>query len=293
MITDCNNQWSIKKNFEELVKSIQEKAEKLKKIYAVLIDEIPPSFLEACPDYEQFLHALQTECPSVHVFLAFSPSGRNLDRPIEINFEDGKVFAKQLRTRHRNSFLLSTFLIHITYNYNKTKQTDLKYQCLSPEMDAALDPSRLPEGEITLWYNKSDNIPDVEILQFLHKTYLPKDGHVLVSPRQQDLSQDVYDWCLEKKWDLVTHGNMTGSERDLVIAFAGDNFGNLEILSRARKRLIIITRYHLKCCFGIRKMILRLNAIFCSTIEEAGKYSKTIEPKGDFSCLQEIMDHVN
>ena len=249
MIPDYNNQWSIKKKFEELVKSIQKKAEKLKKTYAVLIDEIPPSFLEACPDYEQFLHSLQSECPLVHVFLAFSPSGSNLDWPIAINFEDDKIFAKQLRTRHRNSFLLSTFLIHVTYNYNETKQSDSKYQCLSPELDAVLDPFILPEGDVTLWYNKSDNIPDVEILQFLHKTYLPEDGQVLVSPRQQDLPQDVYDWCRDKKWDLVSHGNMTGSERDLLIAFAGDNFGNLEILSRARKRLIIITRYDLTFFF--------------------------------------------
>ena len=51
-------------------------------------------------------------------------------------------------------------------------------------------------------------------------------------------------------------------------------------------------------------MILRLNAIFCSIIEEAGKSwlkqlkklfhckAKTIVQKGDLSCLQEIIEHV-
>ena len=242
LVPDYNTQWPIKKKFEALIKAIQKIAEKLEKTYAVLIDEMPPSFLEACPDYGQFLQSLQAKCKLVHVFLAFSPSGRNLNKPITFVFKEDKIFAKQLKTRHRNSFLLSIFLIHITYNYNKMKHSESKFQCLSPEMDAALDSSLLPEGDITLWYNKSENITDVEILEFLYKTYLPDTEQVLVSPRIQDLSHSVYDWCLNKKWDVVSHEHMTGSERDLVIAFAGDNFGNLEVLSRARKRLIIITK---------------------------------------------------
>ena len=64
----------------------------------------------------------------------------------------------------------------------------------------------------------------------------------MFSPCEQNLSQSVYDWCLDKKWDVVSHGNMTGSERDLVIAFTDDNLGNLEVMSRARNRLIIVTR---------------------------------------------------
>ena len=49
--------------------------------------------------------------------------------------------------------------------------------------------------------------------------------------------------CNDNKWDVVTHGNVTGTERDLVIAFVDNNFGNLEVMSRARKRLIVVTRY--------------------------------------------------
>ena len=105
-----------------------------------------------------------------------------------------------------------------------------------------LDSSNLPDGDITLWYHQSDAITDIEILQFLCSTYLPKEGQVLVSPCEQNLSLRVYDYCREKNWDVVTHGNMTGSERDFVIAFADDNFGNLEVMSRACKRLIIVTR---------------------------------------------------
>ena len=233
----------IKEKFEELIKTFQKEAEQTKKTFAVFIDEMPPMFFETCPEYQEFFQELQDKYPLIHVFMAISPSGRDLTKPINVMFENNdKIFAKQLRTRHRNSFLLSSFLIHVTYIYNRMNQSESKFQCLSPAMDVVLNPSTLPSGDITLWYNKSEDISDIEILQFLHETYLPKDGQVLVSPRKQTFSQQVYDWCIDKNWNVVTHVNMTGSERDLVIAFAEDNFGNLEILSRARKRLIIITR---------------------------------------------------
>ena len=246
-VPEFDVQWAIRKKVECLIMKLQKKAEQHKKHFAVFIDEMPLSFFEG-QDYEDLLVTWQIKYPQVYLFLAISPSGRALVQPVELIFQcKEKVYAKQLLTRHRNSFLLSTFLIHLTYNYIRMKPSGSNtFQCLSPEMDVALDPSMLPKGEITLWYNKSENISDLEILQFLHKTYLPEDGQVLVSPLQQDLSQSVYDWCLAKKWDIVSHGNMTGSERDLVIAFADNKFGNLEILSRARKQLIIITRYFVK-----------------------------------------------
>ena len=242
MISGYDDQWSIIHKFEMLLKSYQEKAKQTNKIFVIFIDEMSPSIFEH--SLEDKLQHIQAESTLVYVLLAISPSGRNLTKAIEIKFSnDDKMFIRQLRSRHRNSLLLSSFLVHLTYNYNKIKQSDIGFQCLSPSKDLPLDPFKLPDGEVTLWYHQSGDISDVEILQFLESTYLPEDNQVLVSPCQQNLSQSVYDWCLEKNWDIVSHGNMTGSERDLVIAFADDNFGNLEVMSRARKRLIIVTRY--------------------------------------------------
>ena len=265
LIPNFDDTLPIKQMFQELIKAIHEIAEQIKTNFAILIDEMPPSFFEGS-DYETFFKFLQDEYPLAHVFMAISPSGRNLSKPINLKFYDKeKVLAKQLRIRHRNSLLLSSFLIHLTYGYNKIKQSETKFQCLSPQMDGALNPLTLPNGDITLWYNKSNDISHVEVLEFLFTTYLPEGGQVLVSPLKQDLSQPVYDWCQNKKWDVVSHGSMTGSERDLVIAFADDNFGNLEILSRARKRLIIITRYwHIYCSLVKSKITLNLRLFFPS-----------------------------
>ena len=240
-------QWPIRRKLFQLIRGAQKKAEEQKKCFAIFIDEMPLYFFEN-QDYEDLLISWNTTYPRVFLFLSISPSGRYLYDPIEVIFKrQDKIFARQLLTRHRNSFLLSSFLIHLTYSYNKLEQTSFRFQCLSPINDAPLDASKLPHGEITLWYHQSKDISDIEILQFLYSTYLPKEGQVLVSPYTQNLSQSVYDWCLEKRWDVVSHGNMTGSERDLVIVFADNIFGNLEVMSRARKRLIIITRLSYIC----------------------------------------------
>lgn len=56
------------------------------------------------------------------------------------------------------------------------------------------------------------------------------------------MEEQLHRWCINNDWDVVTHGNMTGSERDIIIAFVDDKFGNLEVMSRARKRLFIVTK---------------------------------------------------
>ena len=258
------NDFSIKEKLEQLLKALQNKAEIEDKYYAVFIDEMPPEFFEECPDYEEFLEDLQSKHPRIVLFLAISPSGRNLTKPLQIKFlNKGKIFVKHLRTRHRNSLLLSTLLIHLTYRYNDSKclqkvkkslfglRTKLvnvadydvasKYHCLSPSEDLPLESSNLPNGDVTLWFHNAEEISEIELLKFFKDTYLPENGKVLVSPSQQNLPPHIYRWCVENDWDLVSHGNVTGTERDLVIAFVDDNFGNLEVMSRARKRLIIVT----------------------------------------------------
>ena len=250
MLDDFDDKWSIKEKLEKLIKSLHQRAKNVKrkktqpKHVALFIDEMPPSFFESNPDYEKIFADLHNAFPLVYVFMAISPSGKDLTKALDIKFDaKGKIFAKQLRSRHRNSFLLASFLIHLTYYYNELNRSDSTFKCLIPNQDLQLEPSNLPAGEVTLWYHQSEDISEVEILEFVKSTYLPKEGQVLLSPCEQNFSTSVYDWCQKNDWDIVSHGNMTGSERDLVIAFADDNFGNLEVMSRARKRLIIVTKY--------------------------------------------------
>ena len=115
MFPKFDEKMSVQQKFEKLIKSIQKRAEQEDKSYAVFVDEMPPLFFESCPQYEKFFQTLLAECPLVHIFMAISPSGRNLTQPIDVKFVGNQFYVKQLRTRHRNSFLLSSFLIHLTY----------------------------------------------------------------------------------------------------------------------------------------------------------------------------------
>lgn len=255
MISSFDGKWSFKKKFESLLKEIQKQAEIDSKHFVIFIDEIPPEFFESCSEYDSTLNQLHDECSLIHVFMAISPIGRHLTMPLQLNFSDGnKVFVQQLQTRHRNSFPLSAFLIHMTYKYNDFKvkrsivraifqqKSTSKYQCLSPSDDTPLDSSNLPDGDVTLWYHRSNDVTEIEALKFFKETYLPTNGEVLVSPSGKNLPTHIYRWCSQNDWDVVSHTNVTGTERDLVIAFVDGTFGNLEVMSRARKRLIIVTR---------------------------------------------------
>ena len=84
MIPNFDEKLPIKEVFQELIKAIHEKAKETDNIFAVLVDEMPPSFFESCPEYQEFFQNLQENYPLVHVFMAISPSGRNLTKPIII-----------------------------------------------------------------------------------------------------------------------------------------------------------------------------------------------------------------
>ena len=111
MIIEFDHNWPLKQKFEELVKSMQKRAEEQNRTMILFIDEMPPSIFEECPEYEIFFQTLQDKYNLVHIFMAISPSGRNLNKAMEINFEGKGCFAKQLRTRHRNSYILSNLFL--------------------------------------------------------------------------------------------------------------------------------------------------------------------------------------
>ena len=98
---------------------------------------------------------------------------------------------------------------------------------------------------LTRWFNIGHTKwTDFEVLSLFQENFGPFVPKTLVSPlKREECSYQMEDWCKKNNLELVDHSNMTGSERDWVIAFVGDNFGNLEIFSRAKQSLIIVTRY--------------------------------------------------
>ena len=88
------------------------------------------------------------------------------------------------------------------------------------------------------------NTPEENVLQYIKENYLKNetDVTVLISIRKI-LTEDFKKWCKDSGWTITNFLDMTGSERKNVVAIVEDVTANLEVLSRAKERLFIITAY--------------------------------------------------
>ena len=132
--------------------------------------------------------------------------------------------------------------------YNECGSIGRGYKCFDPRKDELLQKPKQSDDEnniLTRWFNIGHTKwTDFEVLSLFQENFGPFVPKTLVSPlKREECSYQMEDWCKKNNLELVDHSNMTGSERDWVIAFVGDNFGNLEIFSRAKQSLIIVTRY--------------------------------------------------
>ena len=158
------------------------------KRYIVLLDEMAAEFFESCPDYIAFFEEIYERFPLVNIIMAVNPSGNRMTIPLSIEPSEhisNKVLEMQLLTRHRNSYQVAAFLVHITYMYNDPKlpflswlgealrlkqpESSPQYNCLCPSKDNPIDSSQLPEGDITLWYHRDEDVSEFEILRFIKR----------------------------------------------------------------------------------------------------------------------------
>ena len=228
-----------------LLDAVHEKAIRERKQILLFIDEMMVQFFLDWPGLTQFKKDFN-KYKQVHVYMAINPAGEGLDCPL--NFElhvankNENLLAVQLQTRYRNSYEIATFLLHLTYLYNESKGT---YKCLSPSYDKPLDKNKLTCGYITRWFYCTYDMTDIRILTYFQELdFMPKEENVLISPIDgREDNKSLQEWCIKNGAEFVTQDNMMGSERDNVFAFIGDKSGNIEIFSRARKVLFIISRY--------------------------------------------------
>ena len=228
-----------------LLDAVHEKAIRERKQILLFIDEMMVQFFLDWPGLTQFKKDFN-KYKQVHVYMAINPAGEGLDCPL--NFElhvankNENLLAVQLQTRYRNSYEIATFLLHLTYLYNESKGT---YKCLSPLYDKPLDKNKLTSGYITRWFYCTYDLTDIRILTYFQELdFMPKEENVLISPiDEREDNKGLQEWCIKNGAEFVTQDNMMGSERDNVFAFIGDKSGNIEIFSRARKFLVIISRY--------------------------------------------------
>ena len=117
------------------------------------------------------------------------------------------------------------------------------YKCLDSVNDKPLDPSNLPNGPLPIWVQRSPEMTDEQSLRYLKANFIQDASYVtLVHSPDMNFPSEA-ELCLEKeKWKVLNFLQMTGSETEVLVAFIEDDYANMEVFSRARKQLIIVTK---------------------------------------------------
>jgi len=242
---DASESATPRKKLWALMQEMQKRAEIEERQYLLFIDEMLANFFEESVESTyQYLLQLSKDFNKVQLYMAVRPMGQNLtttDIKLRPKSEqDEKVIMYQLQTRHRNSYLISAFLLHLTEAYN-TIDSPINFKCCSYSEDDKLIPyEKVEKLKVTRWFHFDNGTSEAKVLETLiDMEIVKKNSQALISPII--VSEEMKKCCSDNGLELVTNKNMTGSEREEVVAFVGANFGNLEIFSRAKTSLIIVT----------------------------------------------------
>ena len=123
------------------------------------------------------------------------------------------------------------------------KNTVGAYKCLDSVNDKPLDYSNLPNGPLPIWVQRSPEMTDVQVLKYLKANFLQDSSNVtLVHSIEKDFTPQARSWLSEENWMVLEFSQITGSETEVLIAFIEDTYSNMEVFSRAKKQLIIVTK---------------------------------------------------
>ena len=101
----------------------------------------------------------------------------------------------------------------------------------------------MPNGPLPIWVQRSSEITDEQVLKYLKANFMQEITNVtLVYSDLIPFSTEAESWLEIENWKVLDFTNMTGSEAEVLVAFIEDATANMEVFSRARKQLIIVTK---------------------------------------------------
>ena len=205
-----------------------------KKHIIILIDEVIIDY--DCIDFNE----LQLDYPFITILIAVNPAGYYLTKKVVIKPTSRKnVLAIQLMTKHRNTYQIAKLIAHINKFF---KDEDGAYKCLDSTNDKPLDPLNMPLGPLPIWIQRSAETADEQLLTYLRINFLKDSSNVtLVHSFEREFTSQARSWVANENWMVLEYSQMTGSEAEVLVAFIEDTYANMEVFSRARKQLIIVT----------------------------------------------------
>ena len=179
--------------------------------------------------------------------MAVNPAANRMSRKINVQPPEGEnVTHAQMRTKHRSAFPIGNLLLHYNESVQCTVQisdSDGQYMCLSAKKDCQLDASTLASGPIPIWIKQGQTISDLEVFQYiLDKLLKDVTSVTLLHSPEKELFQEIKDFCEKQHWTTCTYCNIIGSEDECIISMVEDDHVSLETISRAKSRLIILTK---------------------------------------------------
>ena len=201
----------------------------------ILIDEVIVNY--DCIDFS----GLQLNYPFISITIVVNPAGFYLTKEVVIKPPARKnILAIQLKTKHRNSYEIAVLIAHINKCF---KDFGRAYKCLDSANDKPLDPSNLSSGPLPIWVQRSPEMTYGQVFKYLKSNFLHDTSNVtLVHSPDMIFSADAELWLEKEKWKVIDFFQMTGSETEDLVAFIEDRYANMEVFSRARKQLIIVTK---------------------------------------------------
>ena len=171
--------------------------------------------------------------------------------PAELDFQEPdnpSTSSFRLKTKHRNTFQIAVLLIHYNHSYQKEclGKADHPYKCLDTVDDCQLDIKQLTQGPVPIWIKQHQTMPDTDLLHYIKTNILDEDESVtLLHSPNTTMSSDMAIFCCNQKWNIATFWSIIGCEDEVIISIIENNYSVQETLSRARKKLVIVTRYYL------------------------------------------------
>ena len=206
-----------------------------KKHIIILLDEVIINY--DCIDFSE----LHLDYPFITIIIAVNPAGFDLTKEVVIKPPSRKnVLAVQLKSKHRNSYQIAVLNAHINKFY---KDKNESYKCLDSANDKPLNPSNMPNGTLPIWVQRSPEMTDEQALRYLKANFLQDSSNVtLVHSIQKEFTHEARSWMANENWMVLEYTQMTGSETEVLVAFIEDIYANMEVFSRARKQLFIVTK---------------------------------------------------
>lgn len=206
-----------------------------KKHIIILFDEVIIN--HDCFDFS----GLRLNYPFISIIIAVNPAGVFLTKDVEITPPSwNNILAVQLKTKHRNSYKIALLIVHINKFYNEENED---YKCLDSTNDKLLDPFTLPSGPLPIWVQRSPEITNIQILVHIKANILREASDItLVYSDETPLSSELESWLENEKWKFLDFYDIIGSETEVLVVFIENIGASMEVFTRARKQLIIVTK---------------------------------------------------